>query len=138
MARTLGCRDKSQCPVGHHKDQTMTYLEHPSIRKNSPKHSWRDKGNRSYTLGINGTPTLGSECPGCHQQAGTSAQSHSLEPSQRLLNNTSSAAVGKPQENTGNNLSPCSFVQHATFFCTSMLIKLLAVPLPPRSFPFPE
>ena len=75
----------------------------------------------------------------CHRQVGTSVQDHSLESSHQFPNNISRTDVGKSRENTGNNnLLPCSFVGHTIFFCTSMLIKLLEVPLPHKSFPFPK
>lgn len=81
MAKTLGCGDKSQCVAEHHKEQALTHLEHPSISTTvtaHPNSSGGTKGTDLALLGINGTPTLGSEC---HQQAGTSVQGHSLEPS---------------------------------------------------------
>lgn len=74
----------------------------------------------------------------CHWQVGTSVQDHSLELSHQFPNNVSRTDVGKSQENTGNNLLPCFFVGHAIFFCTSMLIELLEVLLPHKSFPFPK
>lgn len=89
-------------------------------------------------LATTGTPTLGLSVLRFVTGVGTSVQDHSLEPSHQFPNNISRTDVGKSQENKGNNLLPCSFVGHAIFFCTSMLIKLLEVLLPHKPFPFPK